>query len=297
MTSTPATTTSVENNTQRVFKAATEITWDQVWNPLKARLLFAKYEDSIDDEVFWFPSTNVAMNMGDPDVYIAGSYPLSVVQASFHSQLTAFLRRTFEQTHKVKLPYLGLNASQWKSNDVDYFKINCETAQVQQCVADAQFICTKDRSIEELLLRFDLAPCRVAFSGVIEPKSTTPARTYISAQALMAIHTNNIQLPEYVNDQSMLYQRLLDHFLKHQVINSEKHAKTVSQQLFCRYQNRMSKYIHRNFIFRYVDTHELPPYVLGHMEYILNDKVRQGNYPDALQLMECMHEIGSILRL
>ena len=118
---------------------------------------------------------------------------------------------------------------------------------------------TRDKSIEDLLLNFDLPCCRVA---------TNPNGDYwISLQCIYALHTNKYFLPEYLNKMDT-FSPLIHKYPGEEFKNLSMNQITESSNfLFKRLHERITKYKNRNFQVNYYKTDIVLPWIIHRIDY------------------------------
>ncbi len=134
-------------------------------------------------------------------------------------------------------------AKSWKPNDVDIFSLN-EDCTNRSVTLDANDVTLDNvnvsfRRVEDLLLNFDLAICRVAFSD---------GKFWISLQALLCIHkTLTYNVPIYFND--------LKKYKKIVAIKHKTHKyKALVTTYYYKVKSRLEKYESRGFKPNFINT-------------------------------------------
>lgn len=163
------------------------------------------------------------------DAYIAGS-------AALHRLLLLI-----DSTRQLK----------WKPEDTDVFFLNQEVnnrvpflpIDVVQC---------KEKTVEELLLNFDLPICRVAMNFAYD--------FWVSAQCLAAIHTHRQNIPIYLKDKLTFNATLREHTTA--VTKPEAH-----EYLYNRFTERVKKYQNRGIGVNWIETDTIIPWVRNRFHY------------------------------
>lgn len=122
----------------------------------------------------------------------------------------------------------------WKSNDVDIFILDAGINN-RSLVGNTDVVLVKERTVEELLLNFDLPVCRVAYDF--------SDKTWISAQCIAALFTNRQNLSENLKD----LRSFTEVFLRN-TTQLNDHVKTnVISHSYGRFMLRLEKYQKRGF--------------------------------------------------
>lgn len=152
-----------------------------------------------------------AEDIKDNDVYIAGS-----------SQLNFWVN-------------LINKSCSWNANDTDVFTIG-QPGRSYHMVGKVQFINTEFKSVDELLLDFDLPCCRAA--------ANSNGNLYISLQCIASIMTGSYYLPKCMESEERLNIYLG---------SIAKMDNPYLNYRFERTRGRIIKYIKRGFIPKYCD--------------------------------------------
>lgn len=170
--------------------------------------------------------------------YVAGSAAVSHV-------LDIVLCRTLKNLGGP-LPSLETRY-QWKPNDSDLFFLgNSAAHRFQMGVTD--FVFVKDKTVEELLLNFDLPCCRAAVNAAGD--------IWVSAQCLNAIYTGSYNLPAFLRDKGKFERQTRP------CVGGES-------ALFNRFHDRIKKYADRGFTVNWVDSNAVPSWVTKRFNYAL----------------------------
>lgn len=159
--------------------------------------------------------------------------------------------------HYVTSFVKGLSTLNWKATDVDIFFLNCpENTRMSEAPGNLDFIFCQDKTVEDVLLNFDLPCCRVGFDFKYN--------YYVSAQALVAIFTGKMYMPEYFNNENDFMNKLSQYFL----VNAPAHAHSITQMIVKRFYERVKKYQSRGFKTVYTHLDYLLPWVENRFTYV-----------------------------
>lgn len=152
----------------------------------------------------------------------------------------------------------GNNKVNWKSNDVDIFFLNCpQNSRMGGAPGALDFVFCKDQTIEDVLLNFDLPCCRVGFDFKYN--------YYVSAQALVAIFTGKMYMPEYFASEQEFTKTLTEYNLKP---NVGQHHAVVHKMIIERFYERVKKYQSRGFATVYTHLKYVMPWVKNRFTYV-----------------------------
>ena len=172
---------------------------------------------------------------------------------------------------------LGISYELWAMdsftpNDTDMFILNRpQGGRHKNFLENIDIVHMTEKTVDELLMNFDLPICRVAMD--------VEYNIWVSAQALNAIITGEYYLPEYFNDESM-FSKLLRQYqwinnirpdaIQLQGIPARSHPvlHAGEKMLFERLQERIKKYQARGFTPRYVSTSEVMPWIKQRFCYV-----------------------------
>jgi hypothetical protein len=135
-------------------------------------------------------------------------------------------------------------------SDTDIFFLD-SPANHRFIIPGIDLVHTKAKTVEELLINFDLPCCRVAFNSRSD--------YWISAQCLGSLLDGTYQLPTYVSNPTRFYAMLDQH--------RNYETTSVEKMLFSRMTQRIEKYIERGFTPRYVETDEVLPWIRNRFHY------------------------------
>lgn len=151
----------------------------------------------------------------------------------------------------------GDNTVNWKANDTDLFFLGCpENSRMSTSPGGLDFIFCKEKTIEEVLLNFDLPCCRVGFDF----KYTY----YVSAQALVSIFTGKMFLPEYFAISITFLEKLSSFHCD----KSKEFHQAVTRMIIKRFYERVKKYQSRGFKVVYTHLDYILPWVENRFTYI-----------------------------
>jgi len=146
----------------------------------------------------------------------------------------------------------------WKSNDVDVFYLNCKSnSRMNNAPGNMDWIFCKEKTIEDVLLNFDLPCCRVGYDFKYN--------YYISAQALVAILTGKMYLPEYFKTQFDFEAKLNEY----EFSGEEEYKHTLTKMIINRFYERVKKYQSRGFKSVYTHLDYILPWVKNRFTYVV----------------------------
>lgn len=152
-------------------------------------------------------------------------------------------------------PYLKL-IDHFKSNDTDVFFLDSEKDD-RVSYDNVDIIHLKTKTIDSLLLNFDLPNCRAAYCK-IQNKTVF----FVSLHCLYSMLTGCYFLPTYLKDRD----EFVDIVKKHRNgVNT--HNKHIENKLFNRLHQRIQKYKDRGYTCRYVKTDHVQPWILNRFCY------------------------------
>jgi hypothetical protein len=151
----------------------------------------------------------------------------------------------------------GLSTLNWKATDSDIFFLNCtENTRMTGTPGTLDFIFCKDKTIEDVLLNFDLPCCRVGFDFKYN--------YYVSAQALVAIFTGKMYMPDYFCNENEFMNKLN----QYRMSNAPAHADSINRTIVKRFYERVKKYQSRGFKTVYTHLDYLLPWLENRFTYI-----------------------------
>lgn len=136
-------------------------------------------------------------------------------------------------------------------NDTDIFFLNSPVNH-RMVLPGLDFVHTKAKSPEDLILNFDLPCCRAAFNSKYD--------FWISASCLVALFTGSYYLPYYLQDEAKFNDILRVHRVKDCLDKNEKY-------LFSRIGKRVKKYQARGFKCQWLVTEQVQPWILNRFHY------------------------------
>ena len=138
-------------------------------------------------------------------------------------------------------------------NDYDLFFIGSKKAH-RNTLGNLDFVYCPEKTVEELLLNFDLGCCRVAMN---------PANDlWISAHALSAIFTGTYYLPAYLRNETTFTETLTKY-----TTDSKSTTKNVHSYLYGRLTERLHKYKDRGLTVKWVESDKILPWVQNRFCY------------------------------
>lgn len=162
----------------------------------------------------------------------AGSSALYYIQCRIDRNYTASSRR-------------------WEAHDADLFILN-QPVENRLCTGIVDLVQTRDKTVEELLLNFDLGCCRAAF----DPQMNL----WISIQCMAAVFGHHYPLPNYMKNKKSFGYILMKHRHGEDYHNAEHF-------MFDRLQERIRKYSDRGFGVTWIETDEVIPWIKNRFHY------------------------------
>ena len=161
------------------------------------------------------------------------------------------------------VPY---RAETFTPNDTDLFLLNRpEGGRHKNFLKNIDIVHMTEKSVEELLMNFDLPICRVAMD--------VEYSIWVSAQALNAIMTGEYYIPQYFIDKTEFSKLLRKHQWNQNTLaipdwNRNAPLLPPETMLFERLQGRIGKYVGRGFSPCYVRTDEVMPWIKQRFCYV-----------------------------
>lgn len=180
----------------------------------------------------------------DPGFYIAGSAALPLFIDKY-AEINRVIRKDMA----------------FQPNDTDIFILNSpiKHRSTTGYKSGIDLVFTKDKTIEDLLLNFDLPCCRVATNGL--------GGFWVSIQCMAAIMTGVYYLPNYLKDYNKfkaLIAKYPGHALQGLTNNAIDHQ---ARYLFDRLINRLIKYSTRGFNYTLYETETVLPWIIHRLDY------------------------------
>ena len=167
---------------------------------------------------------------------------------------------------KMLLNILGLKNDKWNNTDTDMFMIGCERHFRLKFNDQLDMIGTKDKTVEQLLLNFDLPICRVGYA--------LNRTIYVSVQCLKAILTRECWIPKYLKDDTKLkdiFRKIyLSWFDEKSVVTIKELDDEVNKflNIICtRMKKRLKKYSNRGYKMMTIETDEVIPWIKNRFLY------------------------------
>lgn len=210
---------------------------DRATNPLRNKFLF--------DDLRLLYST-AGLDYSDPD-----------------NRCTTVLNKIIEQLNKVvqkdeievalrkvsfKLPKSRVVDEE---SDTDIFFMGASVPS-RLVLPGIDMVHSRAKTVDELLLNFDLPCCRAAFDS--------QGTIYVSAQCLNALLTGKYYLPAYVKNEQGMNKMLRQY-------RNDDPMETPEEFLFKRLQERIQKYQDRGFDPIFVETQEVLPWIENRFHY------------------------------
>lgn len=144
----------------------------------------------------------------------------------------------------------------WKNNDIDLFLLGKPFPSRMNTGSDLDIVCSPEKTVEELLLGFDLPACRVAFDFQMN--------IFISAQAIYSIYERRMNIPIYLKEKETM-RIIMDKA-------SNESCKEIKEVLINRFYERVKKYVGRGFGVKWIRTSEIIPWIKILCHYAVNYK-------------------------
>ena len=144
--------------------------------------------------------------------------------------------------------------SKWKPTDADIFFLN-QTDNNRLPLGNVDIVQAKEKTVQELLLNFDLPVCRVAMNFAYD--------FWISAQCIASIHTHKQNCPLYLKDRISFYNVL--RVAKKNYPVQDEFDNNI--RLYNRFTERVKKYQDRGFGINWIETNKIIPWVLNRFHY------------------------------
>lgn len=145
---------------------------------------------------------------------------------------------------------LHQNSEEWQSNDVDLFFLD-QPKNGRVSFGNFDLVQCQEKTVEELLLNFDLPVCRVGYSLSYD--------IWISAQCINAIYTKSQNIPAYMKSYTTFEQTQ----------GKETTAGGVNKThwLYTRFSDRVMKYQTRGYKPIWIDTKKVLPWINKRFTY------------------------------
>jgi len=141
----------------------------------------------------------------------------------------------------------------WKASDADIFFLNQERNN-RLSVGIIDIVQCTEKTVEELLINFDLPVCRVAYNFGYD--------FWISAHCLSAIYSRRQNAPLYLKDKASFFKMMDDHKttddLSEQIMNAHMHVRFIE---------RVKKYQKRGYGINWIETDQIIPWVENRFHY------------------------------
>lgn len=205
----------------------------------------------------FFHSTRLDSRPSLPGVVIGGSSALALVS-------------TLLFNHCLPKPP---NQVSWSANDCDIFLLNQtmnDKDPNKRRIPPVEFIAVPCKTVDELLVSFDLPCCRVATNT-----GTFVGDWWISLHAMYAIITGNYPIPLYLQSQDAFTQKL-------KTLATESQASHLLldsiRDVWTRFQERLDKYETRGMKPIWVDTNAPTSWMINRFAYFaIKSNAKQEN--------------------
>lgn len=284
---------SVASNIEKLQKIQSDSTFPKLESfkdiyTKKDDILNWCHNNPIDDHIYEFKNTDIKSfdTFKVPDMYIAGSFALhnllqyfksinfSVLDASNdldkNDEFVIINDKVTFVNKRVKSYKTNFN---WDNNDIDLFILNRGKNSCNKISNKLDIIQCTDKSIESLLLRFDLPVCRVALDF--------DKTLFISIQALSSIFTRKMNIPYYLKERYNTC-KILKHYISkksnencidsyitsedidRKPFNREQYNNSRSLLYTDKFYKRVDKYNARGFSVNWVKTDDIVEWIKLH---------------------------------
>ena len=152
------------------------------------------------------------------------------------------------------------NEGTWNANDVDIFILKSTSNErffTTGCNVD--LIHSTDSTPQELISKFDLPCCRVAYDFNFT--------FYVSIQALAAIFSKKMYLPSYMKTSKSFIQMIKNNSSTKPEHSSKSYLESWYNLMGTRLEERIRKYCSRGFAPKYYDTNYILPWMTTRFAY------------------------------
>jgi hypothetical protein len=198
----------------------------------------------LDDHVYSFPLTkelvdsfseksglhHFQVRSGEPEWVIAGSAAL----------------------HEFQLRFLGKGSLKWTPGDTDIFHLGSDV-HTRITLGNTDIVLVQEKTVEELLLAFDLPCCRAAYD--------VHYNLWISAHCIVSILTRKYNLPLYMKTVAELVSMM------QKCRPDDPRLNGAEQKLFEIVNKRIAKYSGRGYGVQWVTTNKPTPWVIRRFHY------------------------------
>jgi hypothetical protein len=159
----------------------------------------------------------------------------------------------------------------WNPNDNDIFLLNSQNnCRSPKCLGSSlDIIHSTAKTPEALISDFDLPCCRVAFDFNMN--------FYISIHALNAILTKIVYMPSYMSSWMSFLSNIksigTEYLEKKFTMNHTEIVNRIQKTKYSKYLSRLDKYEDRGFIFKFVNTSKILPWMHHDMKYYTDQNV------------------------
>lgn len=170
--------------------------------------------------------------------------------------LLAFINE-LKYNPKISTPVI----EQFISNDTDIFMLNSDR-KLRYISGSTDIVHVTNKTVESLLLNFDLPCCRVA--------TNSNGDFWISEQCLYALYTKTYYLPKYMENFEQ-YKNVVKNLDANMFFHGKnEYTKHCSIEfLYKRFVERTDKYKKRGFInIKYVETDKILPWIINRFSYV-----------------------------
>lgn len=232
-----------------MFPTITKLSDLQRFDLRESFLSTCKY--SLEDHIYFFPRPQESYK------FVAGANLGGAVFAG--SSALAHLIDVWPKDVPCKV------SPSFTPNDTDLFLLNRpEGGRHKNFLAHIDIVHMTEKSVEELLMNFDLPICRVAMDAEYN--------IWVSAQALNAIMTGEYYLPTYFDNIDMFNDLLRKYQWSQTTLKTPgfptKMILPAEKMLFERLQGRIKKYADRGFSACYINTERVMPWIKQRFCYV-----------------------------
>ena len=144
----------------------------------------------------------------------------------------------------------------WHAGDADLFFLN-QAVSSRFHLGLIDMVQAEEKSVDDLLLNFDLPICRVAYNFAYD--------FWVSAQCLATIHSRRQNVPLYLKDHFSFMETLEKHV---QYTGQYQQRGTATHSaLYSRFVGRIKKYQERGFGVNWIETDQIIPWVRNRFHY------------------------------
>ncbi len=204
-------------------------------------------QNPLEDHVYSFPHTDVDFSPNQPNSSRNAAGPVTwcvAGSAALYKVVTNFLFNMDDRRVQVLE----------QPNDTDIFFLNSPGPH-RSPIGKADIVHAPEKTVEELLLNFDLPCCRAATNSHFD--------YWVSIQCLASILSGNYYMPRYCFNKQTFREKLM----KHRNSNQPGGLSCGEPMLFDRLQERIKKYQLRGFNVVWIETEKVLPWIKQRFHY------------------------------